>query len=638
MRAANQLRIEPRTALQIRHCAMGLFELFLFAGYGALLEYFGAFAPHDTVDLLLASAIVCQLLVMRGMVVSGWMPISGWIAKQVRGIGRRLHHMLAPRYTLAFRRSAQHPTGHDSILLVPIVVLCVLACIAIGMGHALFPALLKIKAIAGYIPYIALLLALWSLLGIVIAFGMVSAAQWIQDMQRRHRREGLLFLVSSGVWVGGLLAMALLPGIVPVLAIAYIGTRRALAIGRGNHETYYFCRRGKQGQARYIPVRAYLRRRLLAATAFLVWVTALGQSGRLWDAAWPEQPFAFTTWLALLASLCGLVLLEHAGVHFRRMVGRGAPLPEVPLVPTLWIRSTSPTTQTVHDDTTTFWRDTATREGWHVVDAQSAPRTGFDLMVGDPNHPQRLEPRGIEGIQDPFAVELSPADAAFRLTRRFHVTKRRMFFRRLKTLFKALRHCDRSEGTGFLFCPHVWLIPGVTRDADPRSTSTSGPQLHGPLYADVFSHRIRRYVGAMLRDMDIDVIFWEDAVGFADVRRVLRVMFENHDQSRTPARASQFAGIPRVRVLIQSEIADFSAPTDDVTSSVEDTSFEEAMDHPTHPTSIDDSPQGSPGSTTDTDGAVHTRLLMILRDRGGEDETTPVTPVDHGLRSPVLSS
>ena len=618
MRATNQLHMQPGVALHARQCAMGIFELFLFAGYGALLEYFGAFAPHDTVDLLLASAIMCQLLVMRGLVASGWMPISGWIAARGRQLWARLQQACAPRYALAFRRGVSGPTGNDSTLLVPNVVLSVLAGAALAAGFMVFPALLAIKASAGYIPYIALLLVIWMLLGIVIAFGMVSAAQWIHEIQRRHHREGLLFFLSSIVWVGGLIAMALLPGIVPVLAIAYIGIRRAMTLGHSPHATYYFCRRDRRGRARYIPVRAYLRRRLLAATAFLVFVTALGQSGRLWDAAWPERPFAFTTWLALLASLCALVLLGHAGVHIRRMIGGGLPLPEVPLIPTLWIRTPDTPHAIATDDNATFWRDTATREGWHVVDAPDAPRTGFDLIVGDVNHPQRLEPRGIEGIQDPFAATLSDVDAAFRLTRRFHITKRRMFFRRFERLFKALRGCDRSEGTGFLFCPHVWLIPGVTRDADPRSTSTGGPKVHGPPYADVFSHRIRRYVGTMLRDMDIDVIYWEDAVAFSDIRRVLRVLFENHDQERIPARASQFAGIPRVRVLIQAETADVMAPPQ------EDGHANDGHNSP----SAYESP---------TEAPTHARIFMILRDRGGDHDASSVAPVDHGLRSPVLS-
>ena len=235
--------------------------------------------------------------------------------------------------------------------------------------------------------------------------------------------------------------------------------------------------------------------------------------------------------------------------------------------------------------------------GWWIAAGPQPPETGFDLVYGVPDHAQRFEPR--DGDDE--------AEARFQLERRFHVVKRRRFHRRFRYLVKQLRGRRNEPGSGFLFCPHVWLVPGVVRDAEPRR-STRGPFVvpvfHGPPYAKVFDPRVRRYLGAVLRELEIDLLFWEDAVTWKDLRRVTGVMFEAYDQGRTPLRTRDFIGLPRLRVLIQEEAAELE-PSDPVP----------------------DRPQ-APG---------HARILLILRDRGADAETPIDVPTGSSRRTPILA-
>jgi hypothetical protein len=166
--------------------------------------------------------------------------------------------------------------------------------------------------------------------------------------------------------------------------------------------------------------------------------------------------------------------------------------------------------------------------------------------------------------------------------RRFHVVNRREFFRRFHSVVKEARPARRRGGTGFLFCPHVWLVPSLLRDGEKGASGVGRP------FAHVFTPRLRRYLGGFLREIGVDVVYWEDAVAWADLRRVLGVAFECWDQRHTPVKERHFVGIPRVRVVLHEEDA------------------EEATESATRPTGW--RPPVAAGA----------RILVILRDRGGD--------------------
>ena len=97
-------------------------------------------------------------------------------------------------------------------------------------------------------------------------------------------------------------------------------------------------------------------------------------------------------------------------------------------------------------------------------------------------------------------------------------------------------------------------------------------------------------------DAFFEVVFFEDAVSWADLKRVFGVVFECYDQRRTPLDPRWFQGLPRVRVLLQAE-----------------------------PAELDRDESGAP-SPTDPAPAL-ARTLVILRDRGeGDVDVDAPTP------------
>lgn len=250
-------------------------------------------------------------------------------------------------------------------------------------------------------------------------------------------------------------------------------------------------------------------------------------------------------------------------------------------MPTLWARDGSAGLEPT-------WLTAARRTGWIVLRNSDPPLAGFDLVAGLDAHPRAvLEP----------APDEAPEDTSFRLARRFHVVHRRAFFRGFERLFKAARPGCRPPGSGFVFAPHIRFLPGLLRDQEaPRGTGSALPRLHGPAYVTVFDARSRRYIGSVLRDLEVDVVFFEDAVSWADLKRVFGVVFECYDQRRTPLDPRWFQGLPRVRVLLQAE-----------------------------PAELDRDESGAP-SPTDPAPAL-ARTLVILRDRGeGDVDVDAPTP------------
>jgi hypothetical protein len=345
---------------------------------------------------------------------------------------------------------------------------------------------------------------------------------------------------------------------------------------------YVFCRRDVQQRPRAIGVDTFLRTAFAAVAAALLFVVALAQSDRLFEPSAPEGPFALTIALGLLATVSVTILLARVGAQFTTLLGSGTP-PELPLTPTIWIKSGHGTDRR--------WIQIAEAKGWRVVESQEAPVTGFDLVVGDPSSPRRLDPD----------TGASRDDISFQLDRRLAVVMRRRFWRGMKRLFKSLRAAPRTEGSGFLFCPHVWLVKGVVRDVDPKDQAAAGsligPAYVGPLFDDVFPRRVRRYLGGVLRDLGVDIVYWEDAIRWPDLKRVFGVAFEIHDQHRSPLQERHFVGVPGVRVMLQVDHAE------------------------TEPPPSGDYPTPAPG---------HMRVMIVLRDRGGEE--APVAPAPPGGR------
>jgi hypothetical protein len=149
-----------------------------------------------------------------------------------------------------------------------------------------------------------------------------------------------------------------------------------------------------------------------------------------------------------------------------------------------------------------------------------------------------------------------------RLARRSEIQLRRRLVAGLEKLFKQAASRKYRRGTGMWLAPHLWFIPGVSRDTrEDELDLEQGTLLSGMIgqpYHRVFPRCVRNHLYLILRALHIDLIFVEDGVSYRKFARVLRMMFELYDVhgGRRKAQEVHFQGLPGVRVLIHDYVLD----------------------------------------------------------------------------------
>ena len=228
-----------------------------------------------------------------------------------------------------------------------------------------------------------------------------------------------------------------------------------------------------------------------------------------------------------------------------------------------------------------------------VVEAQAPELDPMDELFGQA-WPLRLTP---ERLADPGIQA--------RLRRRAQTQSRRALLRGVERLWKIAAGREFKRGHGFWFAPHLWFVPGLTRDEDEGLAATIGPP-----YRIVFSHAARAHMRQVLDDLEVDLLYIEDGVGHRRLKRVLRALFEVHDLfgARPLEDERHFRGLTGVRVIL----------------------------HDLHL----DSPLVESGyPEPDYEDLGRARVLHVFLDRGGDEEEAFV-PSDSGSRpaptEPVL--
>ncbi len=592
MKTLRTLLLESRPSFAIRRGAAFFIEAVLWASGITALEVSARFAKTDASDLMAVACGTLFIFVMVRASKSGLLIATRHIGGALVARCKQAVKRLTPRYAVAFRSRPEVPSKPDAALDVALWIGAVAAATFVAFGAQIFDGLLFLKTDVSYTVYLVLLAFVWAVLAFVVFLGAVAGAQWVQQMGGGTRTAPTLILCLG--WLAGMLVTAIVPGIVSVAAVALFAGIRIRWLWRRPRTPYLFCRRDADGYPRTVRVGHYLVQAYFLIALLLMSVVAVGQSQRMWSVALPEGPFALTTGLGTFAAVSAVFLMARVGAHFHRLTGSRHP-PELPLRPTAWSREPDETDERAGE---TQWMRVAREHGWTVTRGPRAPSDGYDLVAGDPSDSRRFVPR----------PDQDDADTFFQLQRRFHVVMRRRFYRPFKRLYKALRAKRSYQGSGFLFCPHVWLVAGVVRDVDPQavrgSGSLVGPSYVGPLYGDLFEPRVRRYLGNVLRKLEIDIVFWEDAIRYPELRRVFGVAFEIYDQDRAPLQARHFVGVPKVRVMIHEEDAE------------------------------SDGSGSSAGRPTQAPG--YARVLVIMRDRSEDEDVMSLDPEDASLRSPAL--
>lgn len=589
----------------LRRLGSGLREAVLLAGPVAALETIGPRALHDGFDLMVFFVAVLLGIALGQAARVGWLPFTvatlrrGWQYVQTTVRRRYLS------YAIGFRPTPGVEMIPDRTLAVPTLLMAATLVLLGALGSLTYTVLTWVRDHVAYTPYLATLVAIWGAMLLTVLLCGFFLQRLLARMSQARGGSALPYVATFSVWIAGMVLLAVLPGAFAVLGVLVIGWFGSRGLDALPTHDYLFCRRDADGEPRAIPVQTYMRQLYTAAILALALVVVVGQAGRLWSAWRPQAPYEFTGWMGLMASLGALALASFCAAYVRRVAHPSIVPPEVPLTPSLWIRR--PLSHELGSEAERReqqWYLVAREHGWLVLRDVYEPDHPWDLVLGDNEHPRRFTPR--EPIDD--------ADAAFQLERRLDVVMRRRFRRAFQQLFKALRSESPEGGSGFLVCPHVWLIPGVVRDIAPADHQASsgalvGPRRYGPPMVQAFDPRVRRYIGEIFRSLEVDVMFLEDSITWADIRRVLGVMFEIHDQGRAPLRERHFVGLPRVRVVIQEEAADAEPPPP--------------------------IPSGDPFGGPDAMAGM-TRVLLITRDRGDKDEAEELDPVDFGVKSPSL--
>jgi hypothetical protein len=198
--------------------------------------------------------------------------------------------------------------------------------------------------------------------------------------------------------------------------------------------------------------------------------------------------------------------------------------------------------------------------------------------------------------------ELRSEEVWERLQRRHEIQMRRRLVSGLERLFKLAAARSFRRGSGLWIAPHLWFIPGLTRDTQEedldleRGTILSG--IIGAPYHRIFARAVRHHLYLILRALEVDLIFVEDGVGFRRFCRVLRMMFEIYDIYGGRRRADElhFQGVPGVRVMI-------------------------------HEYTLDEPFRSEVYPEPDYENLGRARILHIFKDRGEQDEPLE-TPQD----------
>ncbi len=573
MRFFTSLRLRLAREIHPNHAGDLLLEAGLLGLGIAILEGFGRAFPDESGDVVGVLLLLLTVGALANGARSGRAPLSRRFAHAVRRAVEAVARRTEPAAALAFRLPEAPTPCAWAPRRTTLLVLSGLVVVALLLGPQIPDALLFTRWHLAYTPYVLLLTLLWLLFGLVSTLGLVPGRADRAPPATRARR----LVLRVAAFVGLFLAFAALPGWVP---LALFGPFAVVA-GRGLVHwpwgRFWLWRRDEEGRVAATRIDAWLRATWLAALLALLFVVALAQTGRLLAPTGPSGRFGITTGMGLAATAAAFLLAVRAARLLGRLLGPARQDPARPLVRTLWWPGrTGPEPA---------WLAAARAAGWRVTTSRRAPRGGFDLVVGIPDHGQRF-------VSPPDDLPLP--EATFRLARRFEVVYRRAFFRRLQRLDRMTRHRVRSRGGGYLFCPHAWPVPSLIRDPPHgEDGSAGGKAAHvGPPFRVVFPLRVRRYLAEVFRRLDVDLVYWDDTVAWAPLRAALGVMLEAYDQGFSPLQDRHFVGLPRVRVTVQeAEDVDRASP---------------------------DAPGPDRGPPP-----VRARILLIRRDAGGEGAEAP---------------
>jgi len=428
-----------------------------------------------------------------------------------------------------------------------------------------------------YTGYLGCLAVLWSLLLAATLMAMYIPVAMIHDafvtrLDGRGRRFQGLTLV--GYFSMLLLAALLLPPWVPlVICLLALGVNLATTtIPTNPHVQFLWRYRNGDGKIRSIPwglwVTCYASFLTVAAFDLVLMaagstvfgerpsfaegdplVAAVGDThhlltGRRLTAAAEIMPITTSLGLTLawLAPSGLLVLMVQTVVNRTRDPAR-------PSRPSLFLKGS------LGAQAWRSFQQLVKTRGWQLRASPQRPEP-LDVPV---ELVETAVPVDWEGPRWPLPVtltELQGEEVWPRLARRNEIQLRRRLLSGLERLFKQAAARTFRRGSGLWVAPHLWFIPGLSRDTPEEELDLERGTLFsstiGLPYYRVLPHGVRHHAYLLFRALQIDLIFVEDGVTFKRLTKVFRVLFETYDMhgGRRRAEEVQFQGLPGTRVVI----------------------------------------------------------------------------------------
>ncbi len=457
-----------------------------------------------------------------------------------------------------------------------------------------------------YLLRLAGLVALWGALVAGSLLGLACGLGWVHDRALATGRgstpvDARPWAVPLAVFLLGAGAALLLPVTVPVVAIS-VTSLVAMILLLFSPAELELVWRDKRGGIRATAWGRTALSWMVVGACLGVAPTILTRGEDLFTsssgsgATMPVtevlgSAYAWCASLVLCAVLSGLVRLQR---RRRSFVMAACAVPRVRIE---------------GEALTTALRAALYRAGWRVSSGEDPAAPGeviahldSDALPADPlfgpSWPRRVCP---DWLASPEGLSA--------LARRRTRTLRRKLLRGLRRAWKRAATREFQRGQGFWLAPHYWFVSGLTRDVPEGDHHPGEPVFDdrvGPAFEHVLPWAARVHFHRLMSDLEIDLVFVEDGLGWRKVAAFLRTLFELHDLfgGSQPAEDRHFQGLGGVRVILHE--AGLDSP----------------FRSPTYP-------------EPDYEEVGRARVALVFRDRGGDERRAPVPRGSDRLPQPV---
>ncbi|MFV1988920.1 MAG: hypothetical protein ACC682_16740 [Gemmatimonadota bacterium] len=528
---------------------------------GAIIaaEILGRRSPSDVWDALGVGVLVTLTVLTIVQVENGTSRMAGRLRRLSWRVRRHAFGWW-PEMGIDFRGSPSVPRGFPGSLLLATVVAAAVATAALA-SRSLLPGPARALALSVSPTLYFLGLAVgWATLLTVL--GVAAFSTWrdlndhlLNSRLTSGRRDGVAFAVGLA-WLGSIAALV---SFVPLwlawvfyAAVGVGGACTAWAVDR--HERIRIVWRAKRTEPERLFFGGAAIRWDALTMAFLLPAMTVPWTGVGWDGRLAgSMPITLglgtaATWAGALAFLSYIL---HGAVRMLSLA-RHDPSKREPIP--LMIEGDAELPEAV--------TDRLTRHGFRCVAASAADTSDRKLRVPRPvvrvSVSKEARERGLirldreaEFLRFAPRVRVSPealasVETLAELRRLDNSLLRDRLLGGLRDLLGLAAQRRFANGTGFWLVPHIWFARGLTRDSDDPDYHSIGPPYH-----KTFSPRERQHLHALLKGLEVDLIFAEDSAPVDAIDSVFERLFDVYDVLG-PRRVEErdFVGIRRVRVIL----------------------------------------------------------------------------------------